>query len=145
MRRLESAHPTFSRGSGRSLDPPVMNCPCETRGTVQAVKDLDHRSISSEAVVPMSSLASQFDRARSMGSRDVAHRAGYLALNTSGSGDVHMGYALTALFVVVSLLSCFFIVGKYRTATPVQRRQIVFGGFGAAALAIAMGTLIYFR
>jgi len=56
-----------------------------------------------------------------------------------------MGYALTALFVVVSLLSCFFIVGKYRMATPVQRRQIVFGGFGAAALAIAMGTFIYFR
>jgi hypothetical protein len=55
------------------------------------------------------------------------------------------GHALTALFVVVSLLSCFFIVGKYRTATPVQRRQIVVGGFGAAALAIAMGTLIYFR
>ena len=56
-----------------------------------------------------------------------------------------MGYALTAFFVVVSLLSCFFIVGTYRTATPVQRRQMVFSGFGAAALAVAMGTLIYFR
>ena len=65
----------FLERLGRSLDPAVMNCHCETLGRVQAMKDLDNRSISSEAVVPMSSLASKFDRARSMGSRDVAHRA----------------------------------------------------------------------
>ena len=69
----------------------------------------------------------------------------YPVLEISEFWNTKMGYALMAFFVVVSLLSCFFIVGKYGTATPVQRRQIVFSGIAAAALAVAMGTLIYFR
>ena len=56
-----------------------------------------------------------------------------------------MEYAFMALCVVVTLFSCAFIVSKYRTATPVQRRQIVFSGFGAAAVATATAALIFFR
>ena len=56
-----------------------------------------------------------------------------------------MPLALTAFFTLVSLFSLFFIIRRYRTATPAQRRQMVFAGVGAGALALAIGAFIYFR
>jgi predicted permease len=63
-------------------------------------------------------------------------------LNTTNTA---MHPALIALFIMVSLFSFFFIVRRYRTATPEQRRQIVLGGIGAAVIALGIGALLYFR
>jgi hypothetical protein len=53
--------------------------------------------------------------------------------------------ALTIIFGVVSLFSVFFIVRRYRTATPAQQRQIIFAAAGAAAVALLLFCLFTFR
>ena len=52
---------------------------------------------------------------------------------------------LTLLFIIVSLFSAFFIARRYRIATPLQRRQIIFAAAGAIAVAAMMYFLVAFR
>jgi len=45
---------------------------------------------------------------------------------------------LTILFVLISLMSGFILVRQYRTATPKQRRQIVFASGTAVVFAVIL-------
>ena len=45
------------------------------------------------------------------------------------------------LFAIVSLISGLFFVRLYRTASPVQRRQMVWGAYGCVVLAVSMYSL----
>ena len=52
----------------------------------------------------------------------------------------YMPIALFVIFGLVSIFSIYFIVRKYKAATPVQKRQIIIAAGGAISVAI----LIYF-
>ena len=47
-------------------------------------------------------------------------------------------FALLTFFITVSLFAVAFIVSRYRTANPLQRRQIVFGAVGAFVVATGL-------
>ena len=53
--------------------------------------------------------------------------------------------ALYVLFLVISLFSLMFIASRYRKATALQRRQIIFGCLGALVIAAGLLCLIAFK
>jgi hypothetical protein len=55
-----------------------------------------------------------------------------------------MSFAPVALSIA-ALFALFFVARTYHTATPEQKRQIVFGGIGAVVLALTMAAFLLLR
>lgn len=76
---------------------------------------------------------------------DLGRNESHTEIQRLRAASAMQDLALLFLFVLPSLFAIAFIVRQYRTATALQRRQMLIAGAGALLLAVAIASLFAFR